>query len=95
MGMLKAADSLVHNNGKKEKSIAKSSAKEERTRLTDKIRFVLKNRVVIFALIYMISPIDLLPDAMPIIGQIDDLIPIIAALCNTMDRAAAKVGRDA
>ena len=38
--------------------------------------------IIVFALIYGISPIDLLPDVLPVIGQIDDIGVIIYAVTS-------------
>ena len=36
----------------------------------------------IIALVYLIIPVDISPDAVPIIGWIDDLIAILLAISN-------------
>jgi uncharacterized membrane protein YkvA (DUF1232 family) len=35
---------------------------------------------VIFAVAYLVCPIDLIPDFIPVAGQIDDLVVVLAAL---------------
>ena len=47
--------------------------------------------VVIIALLYLISPIDLLPDAIPVLGLLDDALVIGYAL----KQAAAELERNA
>jgi uncharacterized membrane protein YkvA (DUF1232 family) len=43
----------------------------------------LAKAIAIFALVYAISPIDLIPDVIPVIGYLDDLLilPVLIALC--------------
>lgn len=44
---------------------------------------LLAKAIAIFALFYAVSPIDLIPDVIPVIGYLDDLLilPILIALC--------------
>ncbi len=44
---------------------------------------LLAKAIATFALIYAISPIDLIPDVIPVIGYLDDLLilPILITLC--------------
>lgn len=44
---------------------------------------------LVIAMVYLILPMDLLPDAMPIAGWIDDLIAILLAVSNAI-RVARK-----
>ena len=43
------------------------------------------------ALIYVISPIDILPDFIPVIGRVDDIIAIIAGIMILLKLAPKKV----
>lgn len=42
--------------------------------------------LIIFAIIYVVSPIDIIPDVIPIAGQADDLIAIIMAIMAFKDK---------
>ena len=42
--------------------------------------------LIIFAIIYVTSPIDIIPDVIPIAGQADDLIAIIMATMAFKDK---------
>ncbi len=42
---------------------------------------------VVLAIVYVISPIDLIPDVAPVIGWIDDLIVLIVAMTYLFRRA--------
>lgn len=44
---------------------------------------------LVIAMVYLILPMDLLPDAMPIAGWIDDIIAILLAVSNAI-RVARK-----
>ncbi len=35
--------------------------------------------LLVFSLVYLVSPIDLLPDTIPLVGEVDDLIVLITA----------------
>lgn len=65
---------------------ANVSSSVRKVLMSDKVKFVLKNKKTIISLIYMLSPIDLIPDAVPVVGVIDDVIPIIWAMCDMVDR---------
>lgn len=65
---------------------ANVSSRVRKVLMSDKVKFVLKNKKTIISLIYMLSPIDLIPDAVPVVGVIDDVIPIIWAMCDMVDR---------
>lgn len=43
----------------------------------------LAKAIAIFAIVYAISPIDLIPDVIPVIGYLDDLLilPILISIC--------------
>ena len=43
------------------------------------------------ALIYVISPIDILPDFIPVVGRVDDIIAIIAGIMILLKLAPKKV----
>ena len=43
------------------------------------------------ALIYVISPIDILPDFIPIMGRVDDIIAIVAGIMILLKLAPKKV----
>ncbi len=65
---------------------ANVSSRVRKVLMSDKVKFVLKNKKTIISLIYMLSPIDLIPDAVPVVGVIDDVIPIIWAMCDMVDK---------
>ena len=44
--------------------------------------------------LYLVSPIDLLPDALPILGWVDDLVLIPAAIHALLKRLPSHVLRD-
>lgn len=44
------------------------------------LKKVLMNPVVWVAIIYLIVPADFVPDAVPVVGTLDDLIPFITAM---------------
>jgi len=46
--------------------------------------------VVLLAVAYVISPLDLIPDVLPVIGQIDDVMILVAAVTRLFEHA----GRD-
>lgn len=41
---------------------------------------VLKNPMLWVAAIYLLLPVDLVPDAVPVVGTLDDLVPILISL---------------
>ena len=41
---------------------------------------VLKNPMLWVAAIYLLLPVDLIPDAVPVVGTLDDLVPIFISL---------------
>lgn len=78
---------MCYMSSQKAKEISSDVSKKMRKILTsEKLKFVLKNKKTILALIYMISPIDIIPDAVPVVGVIDDAIPIIWAMCDLIDK---------
>ncbi len=50
---------------------------------TDKI-------VLVLALLYCLSPIDIVPDVVPIVGFLDDLVLVLAALRHISGKGAGK-----
>ena len=48
--------------------------------MKDTLSKVLHNPMVWVAVIYLLVPIDLLPDVTPVLGTMDDLVPFIIAL---------------
>lgn len=48
--------------------------------IMESIKKVLKNPMFYVALIYLIVPVDLLPDAVPFMGTLDDLVPFVVSL---------------
>lgn len=43
-------------------------------------------------LLYLVSPIDLIPDALPLVGVVDDLVIVPAAIRWMLARLPAEVG---
>ncbi len=46
------------------------------------------------AFIYLISPIDLIPDTLPVVGWLDDAVIVPAAVCGLLNLLPAPVRRD-
>ena len=46
----------------------------------DALKKVLSNPMLWVAVIYLLVPVDVVPDAVPVVGTLDDLIPFIAAM---------------
>ena len=44
------------------------------------LKKVLRNPMLWVAIIYLIVPVDLVPDAAPVVGTLDDLIPFIVSM---------------
>ena len=44
------------------------------------LKKVLKNPMLWVAIIYLLVPADIVPDAVPVVGTLDDLIPFIASM---------------
>lgn len=55
--------------------------------------FLSKNWLLLFAIAYLILPIDLIPDAIPLIGLIDDVLIMILELYRRYD-AHKKTGQE-
>lgn len=47
--------------------------------------------LVVASVVYVISPLDLIPDVIPLLGQVDDLVLVITAVSRLFDRAARDV----
>jgi uncharacterized membrane protein YkvA (DUF1232 family) len=47
--------------------------------------------LVIGALVYLVSPLDVLPDVIPILGQIDDLFLVVTSVSRLIDRTSRDV----
>jgi uncharacterized membrane protein YkvA (DUF1232 family) len=62
-------------------------ARDSRVALVDKL-------LVVGAAIYIVSPIDIIPDFIPFLGQIDDLYILVLALQRMVSRAGRPVLRD-
>lgn len=45
---------------------------------------------IVVALVYLLIPVDVVPDAVPVVGWIDDAIAILVAVANTI-RLVAKM----
>lgn len=43
-------------------------------------KFLKENWLLVFAVLYVLSPIDVLPDQIPLIGQTDDAMLVLAEL---------------
>lgn len=44
------------------------------------LKKVLKNPMVWVAVVYLLFPADILPDALPVVGTLDDLVPVFLSL---------------
>ncbi len=62
-------------------------ARDSRVALVDKA-------LVVAAAIYIVSPIDIIPDFIPFLGQVDDLYLLVLALQRMVSRAGRAVLRD-
>lgn len=47
--------------------------------------------LVVASVLYVVSPLDLIPDMIPLLGQVDDLVLVITAVSRLFDRAAREV----
>jgi uncharacterized membrane protein YkvA (DUF1232 family) len=43
------------------------------------------------SIVYLVSPLDILPDVFPVLGQVDDLFFIVYALTRLFERASRDV----
>jgi len=58
-------------------------------------RFPRSSRVLVgFAIVWVISPIDLLPEFLPVIGPLDDVIVVALVLRHLVKRAGPEVVRE-
>jgi uncharacterized membrane protein YkvA (DUF1232 family) len=48
--------------------------------MTKAVQFLKKNWMLIVALLYLFSPMDLVPDVVPILGFSDDVLAIVLSL---------------
>jgi uncharacterized membrane protein YkvA (DUF1232 family) len=62
-------------------------ARDPRVAILDKL-------LVVGAAVYIVSPIDVIPDFIPFLGQVDDLYILILALQRMVSRAGRPVLRD-
>ena len=62
-------------------------ARDSRVAIVDKL-------IVLAAAAYIISPIDVIPDFIPFLGQVDDLYLLVIALQRMVSRAGSAVLRD-
>lgn len=46
----------------------------------DILKKVFSNPMFWVAVIYLILPVDIVPDAMPVVGTLDDLVPVFLAM---------------
>jgi len=49
---------------------------------SDTVKFLFKHKSFVFAIIYQLFPIDIIPDALPLIGQAEDVLFVIWSVCN-------------
>jgi uncharacterized membrane protein YkvA (DUF1232 family) len=62
--------------------------------LMDKRVAIMDKLLVAGAVVYIVSPIDLIPDFIPFFGEIDDLFLLVLALQHLMNNAGRKVVLD-
>jgi uncharacterized membrane protein YkvA (DUF1232 family) len=62
-------------------------ARDSRVAMIDKL-------LVVAAAVYIVSPIDIIPDFIPFLGQVDDLYLLLLALQRMVSRAGRGVLRD-
>jgi uncharacterized membrane protein YkvA (DUF1232 family) len=59
--------------------------------LSDRRVSLFDRLLVIASVVYVVSPLDLIPDVIPLLGQVDDLVLVITAVSRLFDRAARDV----
>jgi uncharacterized membrane protein YkvA (DUF1232 family) len=62
-------------------------ARDSRVAIVDKL-------LVVAAAVYIVSPIDIIPDFIPFLGQVDDLYLLLLALQRMVSRAGRSVLKD-
>ncbi len=62
-------------------------ARDHRVAIVDKL-------LVVAAAVYIVSPIDVIPDFVPFLGQVDDLYILVLALQRMVSRAGSEVLQD-
>ena len=62
--------------------------------MTDRRVAVLDKALVGLALAYLLLPLDFIPDAIPFLGQVDDVFLVMTALQRLVDHAGRTVLRD-
>lgn len=62
--------------------------------MTDRRVSTLDKAFVAAALAYLILPLDFIPDAIPFLGQVDDVFLVMTALQRLVDRAGRRILRD-
>lgn len=60
----------------------------------DKRMPVMSKILSILAVIYLVSPLDILPDILPVIGQLDDIVVILMAVLQFLRSIPKDVRRD-
>ena len=59
--------------------------------LTDGRVSTIDRLLVVAAIGYVISPLDFIPDVIPFLGQVDDLVLVVAAVSRLFDRSSREV----
>lgn len=62
--------------------------------LADRRVSLLDRLVVIAAAVYLVSPVDFIPDVIPFLGEVDDVFILVLALQRLIERAGIGVVRD-
>ncbi len=55
---------------------------------------LLSKIISVLALLYLISPLDIIPDFLPVIGQLDDIIVVLMAVLQFLRSIPQDVRRD-